>query len=187
MEPQSSILAKLCVYCIFSTLEFNNSSPNRGNSRKRTRRDLDADELDALGVSNKLLRLNETGENVPMFGSQSPQAHSSNNGQKSIVLRDPLMTALNNLFVIFDFLAGRDGEVSQQTHFILQFLRLTVQCGKDRTRIVLQGMPQTLVCYISLQNDDIFNFYYKNMLQNTNLKKLNCFLLFCSIELYVCF
>ncbi|XP_020300411.1 mediator of RNA polymerase II transcription subunit 24 isoform X2 [Pseudomyrmex gracilis] len=145
VEPQSSILAKLCVYCIFSTLEFNNSSPNRGNSRKRTRRDLDADELDALGVSNKLLRLNETGENVPMFGSQSPQAHCSNNGQKSIVLRDPLMTALNNLFVIFDFLAGRDGEVSQQTHFILQFLRLTVQCGKDRTRIVLQGMPQTLV------------------------------------------
>lgn len=146
VEPQSSILAKLCVYCIFSTLEYNNSNPYRSNSRKRVRRDLDADELDALGVSNKLLRLNETGENVPMFSSQSPQAQGSSNGQKSVVvLRDPLMTALNNLFTIFSFLAGRDGEVSQQTHFILQFLRLMVQCGKDRTRIVLQGMPQTLV------------------------------------------
>lgn len=148
VEPQSSILAKLCVYCIFSTLEYNNSNPYRSNNRKRVRRDLDADDLDSLGMSNKLLRLNETGESVPMFGSQSPQAQGSNNGQKSmVVLRDPLMTALNNLFTMFAFLAGRDGEVCQQTHFIFQFLRFTVQCGKDRTRIVLQGMPQTLVCY----------------------------------------
>lgn len=145
MEPQSSILAKLCVYCIFSILEYNNSNPYRGNNRKRVRRDLDTDDLDALGVSNKLLRLNETGESVPMFSSQSPQTQGSSNGQKSVVLRDPLMTALNNLFTIFAFLAGRDGEVSQHTHFILQFLRLMVQCGKDRTRIVLQGIPQTLV------------------------------------------
>lgn len=110
------------------------------------RRELDADELDPLSMPNKLLRLNEPSESVPMFGSQSPQAQGSNNGQKSmVVLRDPLMTALNNLFTMFAFLAGRDGEVCQQTHFIFQFLRFTVQCGKDRTRIVLQGMPQTLV------------------------------------------
>ncbi|XP_031364103.1 mediator of RNA polymerase II transcription subunit 24 isoform X3 [Apis dorsata] len=146
VEPQSSVLAKLCVYCIFSTLEYNNSSPCRGNSRKRVRRDLDAEELDALGVpANKILRLNEAGDSNPIFGSQSPQAQGSTNGQKSVVLRDPLLSALNGLFTIFTFLAGRDGEVSQQTHFILQFLRLMVQCGKDRTRIVLQGMPQTLV------------------------------------------
>ncbi|KAL6427741.1 hypothetical protein ACFW04_008883 [Cataglyphis niger] len=146
VEPQSSILAKLCVYCIFSTLEYINSNPYRGNNRKRVRCDLDMDDLDALSMSNKLLRLNETGESVPMFGSQSPQAQSSNNGQKSVVvLKDPLMTALNKLFTIFGFLAGRDGEISQQTHFIFQFLWLTVQCGKDRTRIILQGMPQTLV------------------------------------------
>ncbi|XP_060828388.1 mediator of RNA polymerase II transcription subunit 24 isoform X2 [Bombus pascuorum] len=146
VEPQSSVLAKLCVYCIFSTLEYNNSNPSRGNSKKRVRRDIDADELDALGVpANKILRLNDAGDSKPIFGSQSPQAQGSTNGQKSVVLRDPLLSALNALFTIFTFLAGRDGEVSQQTHFILQFLRLMVQCGKDRTRIVLQGMPQTLV------------------------------------------
>jgi len=149
VEPQSSILAKLCVYCIFSTLEYINSNPYRSNNRKRVRRELDADELDPLSMSNKLLRLNETGESIPMYGSQSPQVQSTSNGQKSeIILKDPLMTALNNLFTIFSFLAGRDGEISQQTHFIFQFLRLTVQCGKDRTRVVLQGMPQTLVCYM---------------------------------------
>lgn len=177
MEPQSSILAKLCVYCIFSTLEYNNSNPYRGNNRKRVRRDLDTDDLDALGVSNKLLRLNETGESVPMFSSQSPQTQGSNNGQKSVVvLRDPLMTALNNLFTIFAFLAGRDGEVSQQTHFILQFLRLMVQCGKDRTRIVLQGIPQTLVrfgIYIEYpcNSDIIFASQYRAKI-NHRLKSI---------------
>ncbi|XP_066597518.1 mediator of RNA polymerase II transcription subunit 24 isoform X2 [Prorops nasuta] len=146
VEPQSSKLAKLCVYCIYSTLEYNNSNPGQGNSRKRTRRDLDAEELDALGVpANKILRLNETGDANTIFGSQSPQNQTTTNGQKSVVLRDPLQMALNGLFKTFSFLAGRDGEISQQTHFILQFLRLMVECGKDRTRIVLQGMPQTLV------------------------------------------
>ncbi|XP_046813452.1 mediator of RNA polymerase II transcription subunit 24 [Vespa crabro] len=166
VEPQSSILAKLCVYCIFSTLEYNNSNPYRGNNRKRVRRDLDADELDALGVpANKILRLNETGDTNPIFGSQSPQTQNSTNGQKSIILRDPLSSALNGLFTTFTFLAGRDGEVSQQTHFILQFLRLMVQCGKDRTRIVLQGMPQTLVpCLLkalpeSFSTDILLRFY----------------------------
>lgn len=110
------------------------------------RRDLDADELDALGVpANKILRLNEAGDSNAIFGSQSPQAQGPNNGQKTVVLRDPLLSSVNGLFMMFTFLAGRDGEVSQQTHFILQFLRLMVQCGKDRTRVVLQGMPQTLV------------------------------------------
>ncbi|XP_012274069.1 mediator of RNA polymerase II transcription subunit 24 isoform X2 [Orussus abietinus] len=146
VEPQSSVLAKLCVSCIFSTLEYNNSNPNRGSNRKRARRDLDTEELDALGVpANKILRLNESGDSNPIFGTNSPQAQGPMSGQKSIVLRDPLMSALNGLFTTFTFLAGRDGEISQQTYFILQFLRLMVQCGKDRTRIVLQGMPQTLV------------------------------------------
>ncbi|CAD1480836.1 unnamed protein product, partial [Heterotrigona itama] len=193
VEPQSSVLAKLCVYCIFSTLEYNNSNPSRGNSRKRVRRDLDAEELDALGVpANKILRLNETGDSNPIFGSQSPQAQGPTNGQKSVVLRDPLLSALNGLFTIFTFLAGRDGEVSQQTHFILQFLRLMVQCGKDRTRIVLQGMPQTLVpCLLKalpelFTTDILLRFYDIQtvvgrkatardlcMLRNINLKPSN--------------
>lgn len=146
VEPQSFVLAKLCVYCIFSTLEYNNTNPQHGNSRKRTRHDLDADELDALGVpANKILRLNEAGDSNPIFGSNSPQSQLPTNGQKMILLRDPLLSALNKIFNNFTYLAGRNGEVSQQTHFILQFLRLMVQCGKDRTRIVLQEMPQTLV------------------------------------------
>lgn len=140
------MLAKLCVSCIYSTLEHNNSNPPRGNSRKRARCDLDNDELDAIGVpANKILRLNESGDSNSIFETSSPQIQGQTNGQKSVRLREPLLTALNLLFKTFTLLAGKDGEVSQQTHFILQFLRFIVQCGKDRTRTVLQGMPQTLV------------------------------------------
>ncbi|XP_008553278.1 mediator of RNA polymerase II transcription subunit 24 [Microplitis demolitor] len=147
VEPQSSELAKLGVYCILSTLEFNNSNPQKGNSRKRTRRDLESEEMEAIcGPANKLLRLNETGDSNAIFGSNSPQASGpTNSTQKSLVLRDPLLSTLNRLFKTFNYLAARDGQVSQQTHFILQFLKIMVQCGKDRTRVVLQGMPQTLV------------------------------------------
>lgn len=97
----------------------------------------------------KLLRLNEATDANSMFSSSSPQAQGTSNGQKSIVLREPLLGALNGLFTNFNFLAGRNGEVSQHTHFILQFLQLTVLCGKDRARVVLQKMPQTLVSNLS--------------------------------------
>ncbi|CAG2056138.1 unnamed protein product [Timema podura] len=44
-----------------------------------------------------------------------------------------------------DLASGRDGEVSQRTHFVCKFLQFLVQCGNDRTRLVLQGMPNTMV------------------------------------------
>lgn len=128
-------------------MEYANSNPQRSNGRKRARCELDNEELDAIGVpANKILRLNETGDSNSMFDTNSGQNQGQNNGNKSIRLREPLLTALNLLFKTFTLLAGKDGEVSQQTHFILQFLRFIVQCGKDRARTVLQGMPQTLVC-----------------------------------------
>lgn len=44
MEPQASALAKLCAYCVFAALEFqNNATPGHVNSRKRSRRDLEGE------------------------------------------------------------------------------------------------------------------------------------------------
>ncbi|KAL7305131.1 hypothetical protein TKK_0002534 [Trichogramma kaykai] len=145
VEPQASALAKLCVYCIFSALEYNNNNPPQVNSRKRVRVEVDNEDLDIGMPPAKLLRLNEATDTKLIFGSNSPQVPGANNGGKSIILREPLHTALEKLFANFNFLAARNGEVSQHTHFILQFLQLTVQCGKDRACIVLQKMPETLV------------------------------------------
>lgn len=146
VEPKLSAYAKLCVYCIFAALEFSNYSPQQTSSRKRARKDQEIEDVD-LGPAAKLLRLNETGDGNPLFNSNPSQNHGTVNGHKSIELKDPLLSALNNLFTNFDFLAGRNDEVSQHTYFILQFLQLTVQCGKDRARIILQKIPQTLVSF----------------------------------------
>lgn len=130
---------------MFSSLEYNNNNPQQVNSRKRARKDADPEDMDLGMPAAKILRLNEANDASSMFSSNSPQTQGTTNGQKAIVLREPLLGALNGLFTTFNFLAGRNGEVSQHTHFILQFLQLTVQCGKDRARVVLQKMPQTLV------------------------------------------
>lgn len=145
IEPQSSALAKLCVYCIYSSLEFSNSSPQQTNIRKRTRKDTDSEDIDLGLPATKLLRLNEASDSSPIFNSSSPQSQGTTNGKKSIILREPLLGALHGLFTNFNFLAGRNSEVSQHTQFILQFLQLIVQCGKERAQIVLQKMPSSLV------------------------------------------
>jgi uncharacterized membrane protein len=44
VEPQASALAKLCAYCVFAALEFqNNATPGQVNSRKRSRRDMEGE------------------------------------------------------------------------------------------------------------------------------------------------
>jgi hypothetical protein len=44
VEPQASALAKLCAYCVFGALEFqNNATPAQVNSRKRSRRDTEGE------------------------------------------------------------------------------------------------------------------------------------------------
>jgi hypothetical protein len=52
VEPQASALAKLCAYCVFAALEFQNiATPGHVNSRKRSRRDMEG-EVHPLAVFN---------------------------------------------------------------------------------------------------------------------------------------
>ena len=106
---------------------------------------MDLDEIDLDMPAAKLLRLNESTDAHSIFGTNATQVQGVANTEKSVILREPLNTALIRLFSHFDYLSARNGEVSQHTHFILQFLQLTVQCGKERACIVLQKIPQTLV------------------------------------------
>jgi hypothetical protein len=46
VEPQASALAKLCAYCVFAALEFqNNATPSHVNSHKRSRQDMEGEVL----------------------------------------------------------------------------------------------------------------------------------------------
>jgi mediator of RNA polymerase II transcription subunit 24 len=106
--------------------------------------------------SSKLLRLStgvtETADTEALFGSTASSSQNSDqphsNGNQPATIKEPLQKALNDLFHTFTLIVGRDGEISQQTHFVCKFLQFVVCCGRDKTQLVLQGMPNTLVCEI---------------------------------------
>ena len=60
-------------------------------------------------------------------------------------LKEPLASTLRKLFQTLNILVIRDGEVSQQTHFVLRFIQLIVFSGKEHASAALRDMPNTLV------------------------------------------
>lgn len=60
-------------------------------------------------------------------------------------LKEPLASAMRKLFQTLNILVIRDGEVSQQTHFVLRFIQLIVFSGKEHAAAALRDMPNTLV------------------------------------------
>lgn len=97
-----------------------------------------------MGPASKLLRLSvgvaDTSEAADLvFGG------ASQTSKPSPALKESLSSSLEDLFQTFLVVASRDGEVSQQTHFVCRFLQFVVRCGHERTDLVLQSMPSTLV------------------------------------------
>ncbi|KPJ17930.1 Mediator of RNA polymerase II transcription subunit 24 [Papilio machaon] len=148
VEPQSSILAKLSVYCIYAALEFSNC--NKVPVSRKRRHD-DTEDIDALCTANKVRRLNDN----------SSDSNSMYYSQQQIVapglMKEPLQSALEMVYKLFSQLAAKNGEVTPQTHFILQFLIYIVQCGQERAQIVLQKMPSEIVPTLIKALPDNFN------------------------------
>lgn len=136
VEPQSSTLAKLSVYCIYAALEHSNGNKSTGS---RKRRHDDSEDLDAIVSSRKMRRLNDnSSDNTGLYYSQGSSI-------TDVVLKQPLLSALETLYTSFSHLAGKNGDVTPQTHFILQFLIYVVQCGQERAQLVLHKLPSELV------------------------------------------
>lgn len=60
------------------------------------------------------------------------------------------------MFRIFSNIANRDGFVSQQTYFMFNFIRLVVSSGKDRSGVILQALPNSLVPYLLRALPELF-------------------------------
>uniref|UniRef100_A0A2A4JYJ0 Mediator of RNA polymerase II transcription subunit 24 n=1 Tax=Heliothis virescens TaxID=7102 RepID=A0A2A4JYJ0_HELVI len=134
VEPQCAMLAKLSVYCVYAALEHSNLT--KGQPSRKRRHD-DSEDMDAMCTSSKVRRLNDNSSDSMYYS----QAHSVS----GITLKEPLLSALETLYTSFSQLAGKNGDVTPQTDFILQFLVYVVQCGQDRAPLVLQKMPSELV------------------------------------------
>lgn len=138
VEPQSAILAKLSVYAIYAALEHTNANKSESNRKRRFEETEDSE-----CSSSKTRRLND---NTASEADDSTLPPLSLSPPSPVALKEPLQTALETLFSSFSKLVfTKNGEVTPQTHFILQFLMYVVQCGQDRAQIVLQKMPSELL------------------------------------------
>lgn len=145
VEPQSAVLAKLSVYSIYAALE--SCISNRVHTSRKRRHD-DSEDIE-MSASSKLRRLNDNSSDSSMYYSQGQSS--------SVIIKEPLQSALEMLYKSFSQLAGKNGEVTPQTQFIFEFLVYIVQCGQDRAQVVLQKMPSEIVSTLIKALPDNFN------------------------------
>ncbi|KFB44472.1 AGAP005906-PA-like protein [Anopheles sinensis] len=156
VDPQSRVLAKLCVYAIIVTMEVSLTA-----SKKRTRgaaTGLDAeDPLDSLCSSAKLRKLDIDGMGVGCEGTggmggvfgldSSLEPVAGFTEQVTPVtpsLKEPLQGCLQTLFRTFTQYISTD-ELSPKVYFVFQFLSQLVESGRERVMTVLKLVPNGLV------------------------------------------
>ncbi|KAI8120832.1 Mediator of RNA polymerase II transcription subunit 24 [Lucilia cuprina] len=148
-EPQSYVLARLCVYCIISALEAR--SQNSPTQKKRTRsHDGDEHDLNAAKMrkitadgsdnscSNDFLSENS------LLLSSSVSLHSNSLRETPAQLKESLQSAMQYIFKVFQQFVTTD-ELSPKIYFVYQFITLLVECGKERVRPVLKQLPPNLI------------------------------------------
>ena len=174
VEPQSTVLARLCVYCIVSTLE----QPLTGHQKKRghnTMGDGTSSSSDDLltGPMAKMRKLDEANNtNMNDFSAIMDSANgltgnAGGGGASSLeqptTIREPLQTCLTNLFKTFGQFAVFD-DLSPKIYFVFHFLTLLQQCGKDRIKPVLKLLPPGLVqnlLKVMITNEFTYDFILK--------------------------
>ncbi|KAK6631151.1 hypothetical protein RUM43_014247 [Polyplax serrata] len=135
VEPQLSALAKICVYCIIAAAQ---SVSKDQSSKKRLRKEVDSEDSDSYFPATKHMKMNNGQASV---GFTTTKTGTSFSPTRQPVMVPALQTACNELFNAFLMISNRGGEISQQTHFVYKFLDIMVKCGRDKTRLVLQGQP----------------------------------------------
>lgn len=154
-DPQSLILARLCVYCVIACID----SPGC-TTKKRHRSDNDMEDVDMCNLS-KIRKLNgdndtcitdcvpdEVMNEEPSISIAQPSLSlgesTTSNKEPAITIREPLQSSLKNTFKTFSHFVTTD-ELSPRVYFIFQFISLLVQNGKDRITPILQLIPNTLM------------------------------------------
>lgn len=141
IEPQSTVLARLCVYTILATLDTTSASPTGKRSHPSDSEDMDP-------VTAPLLKRQKLNPDVTGGDSSSndfiTETITSARSESPITVREPLQSCLQNLFKIFAQFLKCD-ELSPKINFIFEFLLLLVQCGKEKIKPVLKLLPNGLV------------------------------------------
>lgn len=164
-EPQSLVLARLCVYCIISCLE--SRSPAAVAAVKKRSRSHDEDELQSAVANAAKVRkvIGDGSDNSNDFTDASTVVTnvasllSTNNAElrtTPLSVKEPLQSSVKHIFRVFlQFVSG--DELSPKAVFVYQFISLLVECGGDRVAPVLRLLPPNLMQQLLkvLATDDI--------------------------------
>jgi mediator of RNA polymerase II transcription subunit 24 len=126
-EPQSKVLAKLCVYAILSTLESIENTPQKKRARS---------EDDEAG---QVAKMRKTGIDQAVEGSPTEKENASQQ------LKEPLKNSLQEVFKVFHQQVFSD-EMSPKVNFVFQFFSLLVQFEKSmKIKSILKLIPNGLI------------------------------------------
>ncbi|XP_052845492.1 mediator of RNA polymerase II transcription subunit 24 [Drosophila gunungcola] len=164
-EPQSLVLARLCVYCIISCLETRSGNVSSAlTAMKKRSRSHDEEELAANAAKVRKV-IGDGSDNSSDFTDTAVGAGlgailgSTSTGElrtTPITLREPLQRSVQHIFGVFlQFVSG--DELSPKAVFVYQFISLLVECGGERVAPVLRLLPTSLVQQLLkvLVTDDI--------------------------------
>jgi mediator of RNA polymerase II transcription subunit 24 len=141
IEPQSRILAKLCVYCVIAAIE---APAPRGFPKKRS--------TDSEDPPSKIRKTNNP-DSSDSCSNDFPE-HITSGHEPPHNVREPLQSALQQLLKVFSQYVVTD-ELTPKIYFIFQFLSLLVQFGGDRIKSVLRlpgGLIQSVLKIIPIED-----------------------------------
>ncbi|KAH8305065.1 hypothetical protein KR059_004448 [Drosophila kikkawai] len=171
-EPQSLVLARLCVYCIISCLESRSGNSSAAlTAMKKRSRSHDEEELTPNAAKVRKV-IGEGSDNSSEFTDTTGAAGGTGLGGNllgtaaaaftaevratPLTLKEPLQTSVQHIFGVFlQFVSG--DELSPKAVFVYQFISLLVECGGERVAPVLRLLPSNLVQQLLkvLVTDDI--------------------------------
>lgn len=133
IEPQLSYLARLCVYCIVSSLEL------KTNKKKRSQSSSDLHDGDT-----RLAKVRKMDEDDTISHSQDATALPATSNGSAVKMREPLRVCLQDLFQTLYQLTFSN-EMTPKILFVHKFLTYFHQCGGKRITPVLNLIPNGLM------------------------------------------
>lgn len=155
IEPQLSVLARLCVYCIVSSLQKTpkkikrslNGNDGSDGERPAKVRKIDDSLLDILSDGQDKMDTTTNGDN-----------DTNSSTSTTITIQEPLKSCLHDLFQTLYKLTF-SSDLTPKVLFVRQFLIYLHRCGGECIMPILNIIPSGLMKnLLKIANDTVFNY-----------------------------
>lgn len=155
IEPQLSVLARLCVYCIISSLEKTADKSKRQSNGKET---IDGERPAKIRkIDDSLLEMLTDGQEK-METVSNGDNETSTTSSSTVRIQEPLKSCLRNFFQTL-YKLTYSSELTPKVLFVRQFLIYLHRCGGECITPVLNIIPNGLMKnLLGIASDTAFNY-----------------------------